>query len=75
MSVDCSVSTTVACKEVSPDPLASFRRHLEESHGVLALGCGCYMRVLPEAMASLPTQTLANELTESVRCCHPPVYH
>jgi hypothetical protein len=71
MSVDCSVSQV----EVPQDPLASVRRYLEESRGVLALGCGCCVRVHPEAMATMSTQAIVEALTESVRCCHPPVYH
>lgn len=75
MSADCSDASAEVRKETKPDPLASFRRHLEESHGVLALGCGCCVRVHPEAMLTLSTQAIADALTESVRCCHPPVYH
>jgi len=74
MSADYSVASAEV-RTQQPDPLASFRRHLEESHGVLALGCGCCVRVLPEAMQTLSTQAIADALTESVRCCHPPVYH
>jgi len=63
-------------KEGQPDPLASLRKHLEESGGVLTMGCGCYLRVHAEALKTLPTQTIVEALCESVgTCCHQPVPH
>lgn len=63
-------------KESQPDPLASIRRTLEDCGGVLALGCGCYLKVNPEALRTLPTQTIVESLCESAgNCCHVPVFH
>jgi hypothetical protein len=63
-------------KEGLPDPLASIRRHLEESNGVLTLSCGCYLRVHVDAMKTLSTQAIVAALCESAgTCCHQTLLH
>lgn len=63
-------------KEGQPDPLASIRKYLEESNGVLTLGCGCYLRVHADAMKTLSTQAIAAALCESAgTCCHQTLLH
>ena len=63
-------------KDARPDPLASVRSHLEGSAGILTMGCGCFLRVHPEAMKTLSTQAIVAALCDSVgNCTHRPVYH
>jgi len=56
--------------------LSSVRAHLEATGGVLVLECGCFMRVHPDALKTLPTQTIVDALCETMGCCaHQHVQH
>lgn len=56
--------------------LSSVRAHLEATGGVLVLECGCFMRVHPEALKTLPMQKIVDALCETMGCCaHRHVQH
>lgn len=73
------VSVVTPGEAFKPTPLgelSSVRAHLEATGGVLVLECGCFMRVHPEALKTLPMQSIVDALCETMGCCaHQHVQH
>lgn len=72
--------TPVSCQKSlateAPDDLASVRRSLEESGGVIQLSCGCYMRIPAEAFCVATTRSIVESLVAVTGGCrHRPVFH
>lgn len=71
-----AVTTGKGFRPPQLDMVSSVRAHLEATGGVVVLECGCFMRVHPDALKTLPEQDIVDALCDTMGCCaHQQVQH